>query len=348
MNPIYVTGVGAVSPAGWGAPSLYAALESGAPIPTRELSRPGWERPLQARSVPPPPGRMEMFAHPRLRRVSLLTQHTAAAGLEALGPDAVEVRAGRLRLGIVVCLLAGCVTYSRRFFEEALQDPRTASPMLFPETVYNAPASHLGAFLGATGMSYTLVGDEVSFLEALSLAAGWMLGDQVDACLVIAGEELDWISADATRLFNRRVVNGAGAGALYLRKDAPARALAELAAVTEPVSPRSGHSLTEAARQVRRQLPGEQSSELLCLSAGGSRQTDLSEEVAWHDWTGPRFAPKRVLGEAFNAAAAWQCVAACEGIQRGLAPAANVSILSASHQAIGARFTKCRPVATLA
>ncbi len=56
------------------------------------------------------------------------------------------------------------MAYSRRFYEEVLRDPATASPLIFPETVFNAPASHLAAFLGTTAINYTLVGDEGTFL----------------------------------------------------------------------------------------------------------------------------------------------------------------------------------------
>ena len=256
-----------------------------------------------------------------------------------MGRDIAQVQNGRLRLGIIVCLLAGCVTYSRRFFEEALADPKTASPVLFPETVFNAPASHMGAFLGSSEMSYTLMGDESCFLQALPLAAGWLLNDRVDGCLVIGAEELDWISTDATRLFGRQIINAAGAGALYLREDRSEQALAELSAVTESFSCAGGQTRSEAARSVRRHLPTENSPELLCLSTHGLERSDAGEELAWRDWAGPRLAPKAVLGEAFTAAAAWQCVLGCESIRRKVVSAANVSVLGASQQAIGARFT---------
>ena len=120
-----------------------------------------------------------------------ITQHTVVAALEALGTDLAEVQAGRLRVGIIVCLLTGIVAYSRRFYEAVLQDPATASPLLFPETVFNAPASHLAAYLGAGTINYTLVGDEGSFLQALALAAQWINDEPLDGCLVVGGEEMD-------------------------------------------------------------------------------------------------------------------------------------------------------------
>src|SRR6266404_3574658 len=117
MSRVFLSGLGAVSPAGWGVAELREALDRGQPLPTQVLERPGWDQPLRARQVPPPATRLEFLAHPRLRRSSSITHYVAAAALEALGslranPD------GPGRLGVVVCLQAGCVNYSCRFLDE--------------------------------------------------------------------------------------------------------------------------------------------------------------------------------------------------------------------------------------
>ena len=212
MSRILVQGLGAVSPAGWGVPALWDALKKEQPLPTTSLARPGWKNTLSVRAVPLPAARPALLAHPRLRRASPIAQYTVATAFEALGNDATLVQAGTLRLGLVVCLLSGCVSYSRRFFEEVLLEPATASPLIFPETVFNAPASHLGAALGSNGISYSIVGDDGAFLQGLVLAAQWLGQGRVDGCLVIGAEELDWIVADARRLFQRSSVPSGGAG----------------------------------------------------------------------------------------------------------------------------------------
>jgi hypothetical protein len=60
------------------------------------LARPGWQKNLSVRSVPPPPARPAFLAHPRLRRAGTMSQHTVAAALEALGEDAAQVQSGAL------------------------------------------------------------------------------------------------------------------------------------------------------------------------------------------------------------------------------------------------------------
>jgi len=349
MSRVFVHGIGAVSPAGWGVPTFRGALEKGAPLPTQALTRPGRSKPFQVRLVPEPARGLAFLAHPRLRRASAITQYAIGASCEALGEDLGRVQNGELRLGIVVCLMPGCVTYSRRFYEEVLDDPATASPLIFAETVYNAPASHLAAFLNSGTVSYTLVGDDGSFLQGVALAADWLLNDQADGCLIIGANEMDWIVADAVHLFERQSVQGAGAGALYLRKECSTKPALELACITDTFLFSTAGARPAAAQRMRAQLrqrehatrsvlPECHPRELLCPGTQGVARADADELAAWTDWTGARLAPKQLLGEAFTASAAWQCIAACDAVGRGDFNAANVSIVGANEQAIGARF----------
>jgi hypothetical protein len=341
MNRIFICGRGAVSPAGWGADRLSAALDKGEPIPTQTLTRPGWKKPLNVGNVPPPETRPAFFAHPRLRRASAITLHTVAAALEALGDEAVLIQSGALRLGIIVCTMAGSVAYSRRFYEEVLREPATASPLLFPETVFNAPASHLAAYLGTNGTGYTLVGDDGTFLQGLAIAADWLQDDRADGVVVIGTEEMDWVVTEAIHLFQRQTIRSAGAGAIYLKKEKTSTSGAELACITDPFLFTQNQNRMEAARKMRMQLPPGGPDELLCLSAQPNPRAAAAENLAWRNWPGSRLAPKAVLGEAFAASVAWQCVGACEAIARGQFSAVNVSVVGANQQAIGARFRAC-------
>ena len=222
MKRVFVAGLGAVSPAGWTAAALKAALRANQPLPDQTLSRPGWESPRTrcARGwCPILPCALGFLAHPRLRRSSPVTHYAAAAALEAMAPlQAKWPDAGRL--GIIACLQTGCVQYSCRFYDETLKDPATASPLVFPETVYAAPTSHVAALLPNVVIAYSLVGDASAFLQGVALAAGWLGENRVDACLVLGAEETNWIIADAFRLLDRTAIIAAGAGALCLCTDA--------------------------------------------------------------------------------------------------------------------------------
>jgi hypothetical protein len=343
VSRIFIRGLGAVSPAGWGVSPMFNALTSGDAIPAQTLARPGLKNPLCVRNVPVPETRPAFYTNPRLRRASVITLHAVAAALEALGDDVVPVRSGALRLGIIMCTMAGGVVYSRRFYEEVLREPAMASPLLFPETVFNAPASHLAAFLGANGAGYTLVGDDGTFLQGLAVATDWLVDERVDGVVVVGMEEMDWVVTEAMRLFQRGVVQSAGAGAIYLSREKPPGICAELAGITDSFLFTQNQNRTEAARKMRSQLPPGQPDELLCVSSQPNLRTAAAENLAWSDWSGRRLAPKLVLGEAFAASAAWQSVAACRSITSGRFSASSVSLVGASQQAIGARFLACAP-----
>ena len=337
MSRVFVAGMGAVSPAGWTVAALRTALDQGQPLPIQPLVRPGREKPFRARAVPNPAVRPEFLAHPRLRRTSPITHYAAAAALEAVANLRAN-RNGNSRLGLVVCLQSGCVNYCCRFYDETLKDPSTASPLLFPETVYAAPASHLATLLENVSLAYTLVGDPACFLQGAALGAQWLEENRVDACLVIGAEETNWIIADALWHIERRAVIASGGGALCLTSDPELSIGVELMTITDPHTYSAHNSRVRAAQAMRSQLGKSSTGDLLCDGLGDSPRTDAAELAAWRDWSGPRLSPKRILGEGLMAAAAWQCVAACDAVATGRFEAATVSLVGSNHQAIGARF----------
>lgn len=319
MSRVFVHGWGAVSPAGWSAAALTDACSRGEPIPPQPLVRPGLAQPLAARKVPAPTPRPAFLGHPRLRRTSPITHFAVGAASEALGA-AAKVIAGELRLGVVFCAFTGCVGYSRRFYDEVLRDPATASPLIFPETVFNAPASHLAAYFGSPAVNYTLLGDEGEFLKGVALAADWLLADQVDGCLVVGAEEADWLSAEALGLLSPDAVPAEGAGALYLRREPGP---VELVAVTSPQLFQNRAERAAALARVRSE---------------------------WQPWVPPEAdvmtnaagSPNRIsaLGEGLGALGAWQAVAAVAALATREAASAVVETVGVNEQVVAAVFRR--------
>lgn len=325
MSRITVQGVGAVSPAGWGAADLLQVVSLGTPLSVSALERAAREFTLPVRRVPAPASPQAWLRQPRLRRVSPISRFAVAAALEALGADAGLVGSGALRLGIVYCVMAGCVNYSSRFYQEVLNDPATASPLVFPETVFNAPASHLAALLGTTAVSYTQVGDDTAFVQGLATAAGWLSEDRVDGCLVIGAEECDWLTSDAMRLFAPETILAEGAGAIYLKRSEQGVALE---AITDPQIYLGRGSRSAAIRGVRRELETLGTPTHLFDSAAG--QADPQQ-----DWPGRRTSLRQLTGDAFCAASAWQVVAAAEAVRNSSSSRVAVMVAGCNHAAIG-------------
>ncbi len=174
--------------------------------------------------------------HPRLRRASAISRFAAAAGLEALANAGMKLDPEKAqRIALVFAVSNGGVTYTKRFYRDIVESgAQAASPLLFPETVFNAPASHLAAILGITGATYTLVGDSAVGILAIRMAEDLMVNEALDYCLVVGAEEVDWLLCDAYRKWRllrlsppvepfarigRGMILSEGAGAVLLARE---------------------------------------------------------------------------------------------------------------------------------
>src|SRR6266550_5864209 len=192
-----IAGMGWVTPLGSGVDSVWERLLQGHEASATTISEPFSEQAYSAFRVPE--SAMAGFSYPRLRRASVISRFAAAAGLEALRAAGVELNSQNAeRTALIFAISNGGVIYTRRFYRDIVDaGAQSASPLLFPETVFNAPASHLAAILGITGATYTLVGDGAVGLLAIRMAEDLMANDALDYCLVVGAEEIDWLLCDA-------------------------------------------------------------------------------------------------------------------------------------------------------
>ncbi|MFT3992234.1 MAG: hypothetical protein QM680_12580 [Luteolibacter sp.] len=330
--PITISGWGVVSPAGWGVKPFMDALHQGKRPEVSEIQRPCGENTVSTSVFRVPTEGATVPKSARLRRSSPISKFAAAATVEALGEERLAaIREGKLRVGIIFTLLNGCVNYSHRFYSEVLADPAVASPILFPETVFNAPSSHLSALLGSNSPNDTLIGDGAAFFSGLDLAAEWIGRGEVDGCLVVASEEIDWLSAEGLQLYERNAIASEGAAAVYLEAGS---GLANLLRLPDPI-PLSRHSRAEAAAILRDALAPAEGA---CLvdSRTGNAKLDAAEISAWHNWNGPRISPRAILGEGLGVSAGWQFIAAAESIRSGNHTQAVVIATGANQQCAGA------------
>jgi hypothetical protein len=332
---IRITGSGAVSTAGWGVPALMEVLDSGTRPALSELSR---ERkcgaPVVTSVMRVPPAPPTLPKSPRLRRVSPISKFAVGAAIEALGPERMaKAAAGELRLGVVCALLNGCVNYSNRFFGEVLADPSVASPILFPETVFNAPSSHLSSLFNSTAPNDTILGDSAEIFTALEIATEWLLRGDCDGVLVVVPEEIDWLSAEALGLYSRHAVAAEGAAALYLEIGGEGP---QLLSILDPVLLDPGCDRAEVLRELMKAGGDpDDGRTLLSDSRSGVARFDAAEDRAYAGWSGPRISVRETLGEAFGASSGLQVVAAIEHLRRGTAERAWIGTLGGNEQAAG-------------
>jgi len=331
--PIAITGSGAVSPAGWGVEALIHALLSREKIAPSTLERMSGETLVSTPVLRVPAEGVTTPKFARLRRTSSISKFAAAAVAEALGDVRLAaIAAGKLRVGVIFTLTNGCVNYSNRFYAEALADPALASPILFPETVFNAPSSHLSAMIGSASPNDTLIADSTGFFSGIDLAVEWLERGDVDGCLVVSAEETDWLSAEGLRYYSRSYLPSEGAAAIYLE---PTAGPVKLLRLPDPVS-LAANSRLQAARKIRERLaPTDDGHTLLVDGRAGVALYDRPETAAWADWTGPRWSPRKVLGEAMGVASGLQVVAAVAALANGNFQQAVVTATGGNQQAAG-------------
>jgi 3-oxoacyl-(acyl-carrier-protein) synthase len=154
-----IAGMGWVTPLGTGVDSVWERLLQGEEAAATTISDQLVDRVYSVFRVPE--SALKGISHPRLRRASAISRFAAAAGLHALESAGLKLESKNAeRIALIFAISNGGVTYTKRFYREIVgTGAQAASPLLFPETVFNAPASHLAAILGVTGATYTLVGD---------------------------------------------------------------------------------------------------------------------------------------------------------------------------------------------
>jgi 3-oxoacyl-[acyl-carrier-protein] synthase II len=276
----------------------------------------------------------EAARHPRLRRASAISRFAVVAGLGALRDAGLELdAASAARTALIFAISNGGVIYTKRFFHEIVQSgAAAASPLLFPETVFNAPASHLAAILGIGGASYTLVGDGAVGILALKMAEDLMTNPELDRCLVVGAEEADWLLCDAYRKWRllragppiepfRRPPGGTilseGAGAILLTREG------DLA--LEQVHPGGNFARqSELVRQldaICRELANELGIDVLIASANGTFIDEAERASAAKYFPATIvYTAKPALGESVAAGAIWQVICAARALRRQKLP----------------------------
>ena len=323
-----IAGLGWVTPLGTNVEEVWEKLCAGAAAEPTTIAESLGEKTFRAFQVPPAMV-AEVARHPRLRRSSAISRFAVLAGLNALRDAKVDLNeASAARTALIFAISNGGVIYTRRFYQKIVQSgAAAASPLLFPETVFNAPASHLAAILGITGATYTLVGDGAVGILALKMAEDVMTSGELDRCLVVGAEEADWLLCDAYQRWRllraappiepfaeppRGMLLSEGAGAVVIDREG------KLA--LERIHPGGNFAhRRELARHldgIAREVQNGHSTDILLASANGTF-IDQAEEAAArnHFPKAAVYTPKPALGESVGASALWQLICAAQALR---------------------------------
>jgi 3-oxoacyl-(acyl-carrier-protein) synthase len=335
-----IAGLGWVTPLGMGLDEVWTRIVAGDVAEIKTLANPETGR---AHPYAPVPMKMVecLGRNPRMRRSSPISYFAVAAGLAALENAGVAIAPETAaKTALVFAISSGSVIYTRKFYEQVVkQGANAASPLLFPETVYNAPASHLAAHLGIDGASYTLVGDSSVGLAALKFGEQLLAQGDLDRVLVVGSEELDWVLCEAYRDWRlTRAEPGSKAGAL-LAEGAAAVVLAREGGIDVPAIHRGVPFFRrrEAASAIDRSysdlLSGKPVDIVICGANGTFVDRAERAAIARHCPGAKCIFPKRAFGEALGASALMQVVAAVLAMRHQEKTSALVSVIGFNQQA---------------
>ncbi|MBI3097970.1 MAG: beta-ketoacyl synthase chain length factor [Planctomycetes bacterium] len=208
------TGLGAVSPGGWGVAALRAAgggARAEPPVPPGD------------RHVPAAPTEVSA-ALPDARRMAGVSRFAFAAGLEAFLASGRRSPPGGKSADVSLLLTTthGAAHQTVEFAETLLREgPSRVSPMLFSTSVLNAPASHLTQGLGLTGSCTTVVAGEEGWERLLRLVPVLLAEPGVTAVLAVAAAELEPVVEEVYRRSGRTGPFGEGAAAALFERAVP-------------------------------------------------------------------------------------------------------------------------------
>ncbi len=319
-----ISGLGWVTPLGSDLAGVWEKLCAGETATASSLGKSWGAHEAQAMRVTPE-AVAEAARQPRLRRSSAISRFAVVAGLAALRDAGLTLdRTTAARTALVFAISNGSVIYTRRFFHEIVEKgAQAASPLLFPETVFNAPASHLAAILGITGATYTLVGDGAVGILALQMAEDLLANPELDRVLVVGAEEADELLADAYRKWRllraapplepfarptRGLVLSEGAGAVLVAREG--------AVSVERVHPGGNFArqreLVRLLDGIGRELATEGgAADIFVASANGTFIDAAERQVAAAHFPGATiYTPKPALGESVAAGGIWQVICA--------------------------------------
>lgn len=329
---VCIAGMGWVTPLGAGVLEVWDALRRGEEAVPEAIVDAGGRRSYQGFRVPAS-ALDELPAHPRLRRASAISRFAAAAGTAALRDARTQLgEIDPARLALIFAISNGGVIYTKRFYHDVVTSGAgAASPLLFPETVFNAPASHLAAILGVTGPTYTLVGDGSVGLSAINMAEDLMRNEALGSCLVVGAEETDWLLCDAYakwRLLRSEppiqpfarspqgMILSEGAGALFLARQGDVRIKA-----THPGGfYNNRRQLAEVAEGILRDIHASSAS--FAVASANGTFIDAAESAALQRCvpSAQIYTAAPSLGEGVGTGGLWQVIVAAQALRTKTVP----------------------------
>lgn len=315
MERLVISGIGPVSPFGAGKECLRQALaegRSGIKEITRFSSISGamggeiTDRDIDA-----------LLDDRKFRRAADVSKYAMAAVKLALNDAGIESVSGG-ESAMVAAVTHGALNYTQEYHESLLTGGvEDISPILFSDSVLNAPAGNVSICFGIQGAVHTIVGGAASSIQAAMLACRLLGEGPIRRAVLFSSEEINELSFYC-RSRSGEPVMAEGAGAVLIER-ADARTgsqeychISGFASHLDPSGPEASFRISvDRALSMARLKKADLDFILSDLPAGihnGYLDETLSGTVS------------RFTGNAFAASSIWNIIAAADSIEQGRLP----------------------------
>lgn len=256
----------------------------------------------------------------RFRRIAPLSQYAlvaarhalADAGLKSLDADSTAVIMG---------LTHGALNYTQQFHGALAEEgPGSVSPLLFSDSVLNAPAGNVSIYLAVRGPVHTLVGGAEAGIKAMALAHRLLSEGTVERAVVISAEELNELSLHCYARLGSGPL-GEGAAALVLEREGkgsspPYCSLVSTASLCNPSNP-GGTAAAAVKRCLERVSLDERSLDLIVADNESSSELERVRAAT------ASIVP--MTGNAFALSTLWHVLFSALVVREGAAPRATLA-----------------------
>lgn len=212
-SSVAVTGIGVIAPGATGVAELEEFLRNGmtgvGPLDRFDTSQLNAKTAALVRDFKP----KSFIPVLKMRRMNGLSRYAVAAAKLALSDAKFEDGVvERSRAGVALGSAFGPVQTSVEYIDEYMsKGAALAPPQLFPESVANAPGSHIAIEHHFEGFNLTFTQRESSALTAAMFAASKIAASEADAAVTGGVEELNDIIFGVLDRLGALTTNGAGA-----------------------------------------------------------------------------------------------------------------------------------------
>lgn len=195
IKKVFITGLGVVGPFGVGKEGFWKGISEGRnflrPITRYDFNRIGGEVPRFSIS--------EITGDSRMARLPLISQYALASAVEAVSDAGIRIKdIDQERMGISFGTCRGATAATERICTSIIEKGKKAvDPILFQQTVFNAPASVISIFYGIKGPSFAFPMGLAAGGFALISAVNQIRNGGIDCVLAIAADELSKVSHEA-------------------------------------------------------------------------------------------------------------------------------------------------------